>query len=150
MGGSKLYDQRGSWQDRSQLCAAITGINLKAALRVSILLSDAIERRCRKLASALHKRGFGKGDSISILAPNIPEMLECHFAIPMIGAANNTRLDAATIAYILDHCEAKIFFVDTALSGIAKEALGLCESARLSLILMIHNSSLGANWHADL
>ena len=90
------------------------------------------ERRCRKLASALHKRGFGKGDSISILAPNIPEMLECHFAIPMIGAvlnANNTRLDAATIAYILDHCEAQVFFVDTALSDIAIEALSLCESA---------------------
>ena len=90
------------------------------------------ERRCRKLASALHKRGFGKGDSISILAPNIPEMLECHFAIPMIGAvlnANNTRLDAATIAYILDHCEAQVFFVDTALSDIAIEALSLCKSA---------------------
>ena len=88
------------------------------------------EQRCRKLASALCKRGFGKGDSVSILAPNIPEMLECHFAIPMIGAvlnANNTRLDAATIAYILDHCEAKLFFVDTALSGVAKAALDLCE-----------------------
>ena len=92
------------------------------------------ERRCRKLASALHKRGFGKGDSISILAPNIPEMLECHFAIPMIGAvlnANNTRLDAATIAYILDHCEAKIVFVDTALSGLAKQALSLCKNVPL-------------------
>ena len=54
------------------------------------------------------------------------------FAIPMIGAvlnANNTRLDAATIGYILDHCEAKIFFVDTALSGIAKEALAYAKCA---------------------
>ena len=92
------------------------------------------ERRCCQLASALQKRGIGKGDTVAVLAPNIPQLLECHLALPMIGAvlnANNTRLDPATIAYILDHCEAKIFFVDTALSGIAKEALGLCESAPL-------------------
>ena len=86
------------------------------------------EQRCKQLASALQKRGIGKGDTVSVLAPNIPELLECHFGIPMIGAvlnANNTRLDAATIAYILDHSEAKILLVDTELSELAKEALAL-------------------------
>ena len=86
------------------------------------------ETRCRQLASALTKRGFGKGDTIAILAPNIPELLECHFAIPMIGAilnANNTRLDAETIAYILEHSEAKLFLVDTELSELAADALQL-------------------------
>ena len=83
------------------------------------------EERCKKLASALLKRGIGKGDTVSVLAPNIPELLECHFAIPMIGAvlnANNTRLDASTIAYILDHSEARVLLVDTELSGLAAEA----------------------------
>ena len=92
------------------------------------------EERCKKLASALLKRGIGKGDTVSVLAPNIPELLECHFAIPMIGAvlnANNTRLDASTIAYILDHSEARVLLVDTELSGLAAEALQLAETAPL-------------------
>ena len=92
------------------------------------------ETRCRQLASALAGRGFGKGDTIAVLAPNIPELLECHFAVPMIGAvlnANNTRLEASTIAYILDHSEARVFIVDTELSALAAEALTLAESTPL-------------------
>ncbi|MGC6485964.1 MAG: acyl-CoA synthetase [Candidatus Puniceispirillales bacterium] len=92
------------------------------------------EKRCCQLASALQQRGIGKGDTVAVLAPNIPAMLECHFAIPMIGAvlnANNTRLDAATIAYILDHAEAKVFIVDTALSSLAEEALKQAKQAPL-------------------
>ena len=92
------------------------------------------ETRCRQLASALQKRGIGKGDTVAVLAPNIPQLLECHLAVPMIGAvlnANNTRLDAATIAYILDHSEAAIFLVDTALSDVAKEALSVARCAPL-------------------
>ena len=92
------------------------------------------ERRCRQLASALAGRGFGKGDTIAVLAPNIPEMLECHFGVPMIGAvlnANNTRLEAATIAYILDHSEARVFIVDTELSALAAEALTRAETTPL-------------------
>ena len=92
------------------------------------------ETRCKMLASALSKRGFGKGDTIAVLAPNIPQLLECHFAIPMIGAvlnALNTRLDPETIAYILDHSEAKAFFVDTELSHMAQQALALCQSKPL-------------------
>ena len=82
--------------------------------------------RCKRLASALTKRGIAKGDTVALIAPNIPEALECALAIPMIGAvlnANNVRLDAGTIAYILDHGEAKILLVDTEFSGMAADAL---------------------------
>ena len=82
--------------------------------------------RCKRLASALTKRGIAKGDTVAVIAPNIPEALECALAIPMIGAvlnANNVRLDAGTIAYILDHGEAKILLVDTEFSGMAADAL---------------------------
>lgn len=145
MCASQLYEQEGLGKTDANYVPLSPVSILKRTARVHpekpAVIHGAIrrnwgqtEQRCRKLASALHKRGFGKGDSVSILAPNIPEMLECHFAIPMIGAvlnANNTRLDASTIAYILDHCEAKLFFVDTALSGVAKAALDLCECAPL-------------------
>lgn len=82
--------------------------------------------RCRKLASALKARGIGKGDTVSILSPNTPEMIEAHFGVAMSGAVLNTintRLDAETIAYILEHGEAKLFMVDAALSPNAVTAL---------------------------
>ena len=66
--------------------------------------------RCRRLASALSKRGLGYGDTVSIMAPNTPPMLEAHYGVPMTGAVLNSlnyRLDAATIAFILDHGESK-------------------------------------------
>ena len=71
--------------------------------------------RCVRLAHALAQRGIGKGDTVAAVLPNIPEMLECHYGVPMTGAVLNTintRLDAATIAYILDHGEAKALIVD--------------------------------------
>ena len=61
-----------------------------------------VAERCKRLASALEKRGVSKGDTVALIAPNIPEALECALALPMLGAvlnANNTRLDAATIAF---------------------------------------------------
>ena len=85
-----------------------------------------VGERCRRLASALEGRGVEKGDTVAVLAPNIPEAFECAFAVPMLGAVlntNNTRLDAATIAYILDHGEAKALLVDTELSERAKAAV---------------------------
>ena len=91
-----------------------------------------VEQRCRQLASALRQRGLGKGDTVAVLAPNIPELLECHFAVPMVGAvlnANNTRLEAKTIAYILDHSEASVFLVDTEYADVAAAALELAESS---------------------
>ena len=85
-----------------------------------------VAQRCKRLASALASHGVSSGDTVALIAPNIPEALECALAIPMLGAvlnANNVRLDAATIAYILEHGEAKALLVDTEFSSMAKEAL---------------------------
>src|SRR4051794_31937594 len=72
--------------------------------------------RCRRLASALAKRGIGRGDTVALMAPNVPEAFEAHFGVAMAGAvlnALNIRLDADTIAFILKHGEAKILITDT-------------------------------------
>ncbi len=82
--------------------------------------------RCRRLASALAAHGVGRGDTVAVLAPNIPAMLEAHFGVPMTGGvicAINARLDAPTIAFILRHSEARVFLVDRELAPIAKAAL---------------------------
>lgn len=100
-----------------------------------------VAERCRRLASALSKRGISKGDTVALIAPNIPEALECALAVPMIGAvlnANNVRLDAKTIAYILDNGEANILFVDTEYSALAEEAVR--QSGRDVLIIDIEDS----------
>ena len=71
--------------------------------------------RARRLASALAQAGVGKGDTVAIMAPNIPEMLEAHYAVPMLGAvlcSINIRLDAGAVAFILQHSEAKVVLVD--------------------------------------
>ena len=82
--------------------------------------------RCRRLASALTVRGIGQGDTVSIIAANIPEHYESHFGVPMAGAvlnAINTRLDAPIIAFILNHAEAKVLLVDPGFSGVVSQAL---------------------------
>ncbi|RVU39430.1 acyl-CoA synthetase [Hwanghaeella grinnelliae] len=79
-----------------------------------------------RFASALVKRGIRKGDTVSILAPNIPEMLAAHYAVPLIGAvlnSINTRLDAPTIAFILEHGESKFVISDKELNPVMEEAL---------------------------
>ena len=84
--------------------------------------------RCRRLASALVKVGIGVGDTVAIMAPNIPEMYEAHFGVPMTGAvlnSLNTRLDAAMIAFILDHSETKVLLVDREYHRIVTEALAI-------------------------
>jgi fatty-acyl-CoA synthase len=99
-----------------------------------------VAERCRRLASALKAHGVGKGDTVALIAPNIPEALECALAVPMIGAvlnANNVRLDAGTVAYILDHGEAKVLLVDTEFSGLAAEAAA--QSGRAPLIIDIED-----------
>ena len=71
--------------------------------------------RCARLAAALTDRGVGRLDTVAILASNVPEMIEAHFAVPMLGAVLNplnTRLDAATIAFSLNHGRAKVLIVD--------------------------------------
>ena len=86
--------------------------------------------RCRRLASALVARGVGKGDTVSVMAPNIPAMFEAHFGVVMSGAvlnALNTRLDANTIAKILDHAETKVLITDREYSATIKAALANCD-----------------------
>ncbi|MBZ9681962.1 MULTISPECIES: acyl-CoA synthetase [unclassified Mesorhizobium] len=85
-------------------------------------------RRSLKLASALHKHGIGKGDTVTVMLSNTPPMLEAHFSVPMTKAvlhSLNTRLDAAVIAFQLDHAETKVLIVDREFSGVVREALGL-------------------------
>ena len=82
--------------------------------------------RARRLASALAARGIGKGDTVSVMAPNVPAMLDAHFGVPMAGAvlnALNVRLDAPTIAFILEHAESKALITDRAFYPIVKDAL---------------------------
>lgn len=88
--------------------------------------------RCTLLASALRRLGVATGDTVAVLAPNIPAMYEAHFAIPMCGAvlnAINTRLDAKTIAFILQHGEAKVLLTDTAFYQTMAEALQQIDSS---------------------
>ncbi|HLR12512.1 MAG TPA: acyl-CoA synthetase [Burkholderiaceae bacterium] len=83
-------------------------------------------RRCRKLASALAQAGVKKGDTVAVMLPNTPAMVEAHFGVPMTGAVLNTlntRLDAATIAFMLDHAEASVVLVDTEFSATMRAAL---------------------------
>ena len=85
-------------------------------------------QRSRQLASALNKRGIGRGDCVAIMACNTPEMLEAHNAVPLIGAvlnSLNTRLDAATLAFILEHGDARLLISDREFSPIVQEALAL-------------------------
>ena len=100
-----------------------------------------VAERCKRLASSLSKRGIGKGDTVALIAPNIPEALECALAMPMIGAvlnANNVRLDAATIAHILENGEARVLLADTEYSAMALEAVE--QSGRDLLIIDIEDS----------
>ena len=86
---------------------------------------------CRRLASALAKRKIGLGDTVAVIAPNIPPMLDAHYGPLMIGAvlnAINYRLSAQEIAFILDHGEAKILIVDKEFGALAREALKLCRA----------------------
>jgi fatty-acyl-CoA synthase len=82
--------------------------------------------RCRRLASALAKRGIKRGDTVAVMLANTPAMLECHYGVPMAGAVLNTlntRLDAPIIAFSLDHGEAKVLITDREFSKTVQAAL---------------------------
>ncbi len=83
-------------------------------------------QRCRRLASVLAARGIGRGDTVAVMAANVPALLECHYAVPSRGAvlnALNYRLDATTIAFCLEHGEAKVLLTDREFSATVSEAL---------------------------
>jgi fatty-acyl-CoA synthase len=95
--------------------------------------SQYYERSCR-LASALTKRGVNKGDTVAAMLANTPPMLDAHYGVPMVGAVLNplnTRLDAAAIAFMLDHGEAKVLITDREFAGTIKEALKLAKAKPL-------------------
>src|SRR5215813_3583918 len=86
--------------------------------------------RSRRLASALAKHGIKRGDTVSVMLANTPAMLECHYGVPMTqGVLNtlNTRLDAAILAFSLDHADAKVVITDREFSKVMKEALALAK-----------------------
>lgn len=108
-------------------------------------------QRCRRLASALAQAGVGKGDTVAILAPNIPEMLEAHYAVPMLGAvlcSINIRLDATAVGFILRHSEAKVLLTDREFSGTVAPALAQLDASPLVIdiddALAIGGENLGA------
>ncbi len=87
--------------------------------------------RCVRLASALRRAGVGAGDAVAVMAPNIPALLEAHYGVPLAGAvlnALNVRLDAATIAFILDHGEARVLIADREFAPTLKAALAQAET----------------------
>jgi fatty-acyl-CoA synthase len=94
--------------------------------------------RCRRLASALQRAGLGKGDTVAVMLPNVPPMVEAHFGIPMAGAvlnALNTRLDPEAIAFMLDHGEAKAVIVDPELAPVMQQAIALRQDPRPLLVI---------------
>ncbi len=87
--------------------------------------------RCRRLASALARRGIGAGDTVAVMLPNTPPMYEAHFGVPITGAvlnALNTRLDAESIAFMLDHGGAKLLITDREYSPIVEKAIALAKN----------------------
>jgi len=85
--------------------------------------------RCRRLAGALARRGIGPGDTVALMAPNVPAAYEAHFGVPMAGAvlnALNVRLDADAIAFMLDHGEARVLLTDREFAPVIAPALARC------------------------
>jgi len=103
-------------------------------------------RRCRQLASALSQAGIGKNDTVAVMLPNTPPMVEAHFGIPMAGAVLNTlntRLDPETIAFMLDHGEAKAVIVDPEFAGVMKKAMALRQSKSPLLVIDVEDALFG-------
>jgi len=103
--------------------------------------------RCRQLAASLRAAGLGKSDTVAALLPNTPPMVEAHFGVPMAACvlnAINTRLDAATIAFILDHGEAKALIVDVEFAATAARALALRQSRTPLRVILAQDALYGA------
>ncbi|MFM8610152.1 MAG: acyl-CoA synthetase [Burkholderiaceae bacterium] len=99
--------------------------------------------RCRQLASALRQHGIGKNDTVAVMLPNTPPMVEAHFGIPMAGAVLNTlntRLDAEAIAFMLDHGEAKAVIVDPEFAAAMHKAIGLRQNPTPLLVIDVEDA----------
>lgn len=106
--------------------------------------------RCRQLASSLNRVGIGKNETVAALLPNTPPMVEAHFGVPMAGAvlnAINTRLDPETIAFMLDHGEARAIIVDPEFTGTLAKALAWRKSQAPLLVLTVQDAVYGSAAH---
>ena len=106
--------------------------------------------RARRLASALQRRGIGKNDTVAVMLPNTPPMVEAHFGVPMSGAVLNTlntRLDPETVAFMLDHGEAKAVIVDPEFTPTLERALALRKSAAPLLLIEVEDALYGPAAH---
>ncbi|WP_027015055.1 acyl-CoA synthetase [Comamonas composti] len=102
--------------------------------------------RCRQLASSLQRAGVGKNDTVAVMLPNTPPMVEAHFGVPMAGAVLNTlntRLDPETIAFMLDHGEAKVLIVDPEFTGVVARALALRTRRQPLLVIQVEDALYG-------
>lgn len=102
--------------------------------------------RCRQLASSLRKAGIGKNDTVAVILPNTPPMVEAHFGVPMTGAVLNTlntRLDAEALAFMLDHGEAKALIVDPEFTGVIAKALKLRTCTEPLLVIQVDDALYG-------
>jgi fatty-acyl-CoA synthase len=120
----------------------------KTAVRHGALVYSyaEFEARCRRLASALARRGIRRGDTVAVMAPNVPALLEAHYAVPALGAvlnALNYRLDAKTIAFCLEHGEAKALITDGEFAGVVKAALASLQRRLLVIDIDDAQSSPG-------
>jgi len=107
-----------------------------------------VYERAVRLGSALANRGIGLGDTVSIIAANTPELFEAHFGVPMIGAVLNTinmRLDPDTIAYILEHSDAKVLITDSKFSSSVKAALEIADKKNLLVIDILDDQAPAAS-----
>ncbi|WP_054255743.1 acyl-CoA synthetase [Paenacidovorax caeni] len=104
-------------------------------------------KRCRQLASSLRRAGIGKNDTVAVMLPNTPPMVEAHFGVPMAGAVLNTlntRLDPETIAFMLDHGEAKALIVDPEFSAVVAKALPLRKNPAPLALIEVEDALYGA------
>ena len=102
--------------------------------------------RSRQLASSLQKIGIGKNDTVAVMLPNTPPMVEAHFGVPMSGAVLNTlntRLDAETLAFMLDHGEAKALIVDPEFVGVMAKALKLRQGTQPTHVIQVEDAVYG-------
>ena len=103
--------------------------------------------RCRQFASSLQRLGVGKNDTVAVMLPNTPPMVEAHFGVPMAGAvlnALNTRLDPETIAFMLDHGEARVVIVDPEFAGTLQKALALRTAKHPLTVIEVQDVVFGA------
>src|SRR6202040_1713661 len=105
----------------------------------------ATRERAARLAAALRALGVGRGTTVSVLLPNTPEMIEAHYAVPALNAVLNTlniRLDAALLAWQMQHCETALLITDREFCAVAQEALRILreEHGRTPLVIDVSDS----------